>query len=279
MKARQLEPVVDEIEGEARLLWIGPKVTARVILVFHGGAFIFGMVGSLPDFWYHVQEKLEDKGKRVGIALLDYTLVPEGKFPTQLRQAVAALQYLLDSGVKPEDLQLAGDSAGAVLIHQLWSHLLHPLDGVPKVHLSAPLAGAYLMSPWASMRDNPLFYTNMNTGDLIDVPIGLYWASIVLDGIPPALLPYIEANSSPEGWLEGVDMHVKRVLFSIGTAELLRDTALKYAKMVETHHRETVIFMQEGGVHVDPYLPFLVQEKKLGTVTPFLIDWLDQNFL
>jgi len=206
-------------------------------------------------------------------------LIPDGKFPTQLRQAITALQHLLDLGVKPENIQLAGDSAGAVLIHQVLSHMLHPLEGVPQVILTAPLGGAYLMSPWAKMSDDPLFYTNLDKGDIIDVPTGIYWASIVLDGISLNLLPYVEANSSPEEWLEGVEKYVKRIFFSIGTSEILRDSSIKYAKTIEKYHKEIIIFMQEDGIHVDPYFTFLVQDKDLGPVTPFLIDWLDKGFL
>jgi len=36
MKSKQLEPVVEEIGEDARLLWVGAKVTERVILYLHG---------------------------------------------------------------------------------------------------------------------------------------------------------------------------------------------------------------------------------------------------
>lgn len=36
MKSKKLEPIVDELVNDVRLLWVRPKVTERIVLVFHG---------------------------------------------------------------------------------------------------------------------------------------------------------------------------------------------------------------------------------------------------
>jgi acetyl esterase/lipase len=46
---------------------------------------------------------------------LDYRLAPEHQSPAQLEDAVAAYTWLLDQGVPPENMVVAGDSAGAHL--------------------------------------------------------------------------------------------------------------------------------------------------------------------
>jgi len=46
---------------------------------------------------------------------LDYRLSPEYRFPAQLEDALHAYQWLLDEGVDPADLVVAGDSAGGNL--------------------------------------------------------------------------------------------------------------------------------------------------------------------
>ena len=55
-------------------------------------------------------------------------------------------------GIKREDIQILEDSAGATLIHEILSHILHPspvtVEGVPELSISAPLGGVYIMSHW-----------------------------------------------------------------------------------------------------------------------------------
>ena len=57
--------------------------------------------------------------------------MPESPFPTQLRQANAALTHLLNRGIPPENIIVGGDSAGRNLSLQLVSHVLHPLPSLP----------------------------------------------------------------------------------------------------------------------------------------------------
>ena len=77
-------------------------------------------------------------------------------------------------GIKREDIQILEDSAGATLIHEILSHILHPVtvEGVPELSLSAPLGGVYMMSPWVRLVDNErkFLYTNNYSND--DIKIG-----------------------------------------------------------------------------------------------------------
>ncbi|KDR78323.1 hypothetical protein GALMADRAFT_245442 [Galerina marginata CBS 339.88] len=277
MKSKNIEPVIDDLGEDATLFWLGPKRTDRVILYVHGGAFLFGPIESAPSYWSFVQEQLEKRGKPTAIALATYTLVPDAYFPVQIKQVVLAIQHLIKSGIKPENIQLAGDSAGANILHGVISHVLHPIEGVPKLTLSAPLAGVYMMSPWATMGDDEIIYTNQHIGDMLDVPTGLYWAGKVLGPLPASALPYLNANGAPPNWLEGVDKVVKRVLISVGGAEVLRDAVILYSKTFEKHHKDTTFFLQDNGIHIDPMLSFLVGDKDLGKLTPFVLDWLDKG--
>jgi len=201
-------------------------------------------------------------------------------FPVQLKQAILSIQHLLALGFKPENIQLVGDSAGGILIHQVFSHILHPVDGVPKLTLASPFAGAYMMSPWARLIDGEgsLLHANDKRGDMIEAATGIYWGSKVLDEAKPSAIPYLEPARTPENWLQGVDKYVQRVLISAGDLEYLRDEIVVYGKHVEEHHRDTTIIVQENGVHNDPLLDFLVGEEDLGNLTPKIVDWLDEGF-
>ncbi|KAF9481608.1 alpha/beta-hydrolase [Pholiota conissans] len=281
INSKKLPPVVEDVGEDARLFWIGPKNADRVLLYLHGGAFVFGTTASSPAFWSYMQDNLEKKGKPTSTAILDYSLVPDKMFPTQLKQTVLAIQHIVGSGVKPENIQLVGDSAGGVLIHEVISHILHPVEGVPELSLSSPFGGAYMMSPWVRLRDTPakvLETDREGRGDFLTRRAGMYWANKVLDGVPESAYPYLDANTAPDDWLRGMDKCVKRILISAGSAEVLRDEIIKYAKTVEKLHKETTTVIQENGIHVDPFFDFLVQEKDLGKLTPTILNWLDEGF-
>ncbi len=89
-------------------------------------------------------------GEHVAIAVLQYTLTPWAKHPTQLKQAASGLAHLLKSGVRPRDLIIGGDSAGGNLTAGVLGHLLHPHPEAERIELAEPLAGAFLVSPWVS---------------------------------------------------------------------------------------------------------------------------------
>ena len=88
------------------------------------------------------------------VVYLEYGLAPENKYPGQLCQLVDAVNHLLQQGVKPSQLILAGDSAGVHLIIGLLAHITKPC---PKAPAPLDLGGeqiraAVLLSPWLDMQ-------------------------------------------------------------------------------------------------------------------------------
>ena len=206
-------------------------------------------------------------------------LVPDARFPTQLKQAVLAIQHLLEMGVKPENIQIFGDSAGGTLVHEILSHFLHPVAGVPELSLSAPLGGAYMMSPWARLvdKDRVYLYNNENKGDMVTGNVLHRWGSEVLQGEPKEARPYLEANSAPQIWLSGVDRCVRRILVTAGGVECLRDEIIKYQETLKEHHKDVTFILQANGIHNDPHCDFETGEKDLGELTPQILDWFNDN--
>ena len=84
--------------------------TGAVILYFHGGSWV---VGS-PRTSQHLTAALVRRTGARAVSL-DYRLAPESPFPAAIQDAVAAYRELLGSGVPPERIILAGDSAGGGL--------------------------------------------------------------------------------------------------------------------------------------------------------------------
>ena len=244
-----------------------------------------------------MQRNLESRGIQTDAVILNYSeyristrsrvltpvilaLVPDGMFPVQLRQAVLSIQHLFTLGFEPQNIQLVGDSAGGALIHQVLSHILYPFEGIPKLTLTSPFGGVYMMSPWTRLVDGKgsLLHANEGRGDVIDPSIGTYWGPNVLVGAKSSDIPYLDPASAPNDWLQGVDKCVRRMLISAGDLELLRDEIVHYGKRVEEHLNDTTIIVQENGIHDDPFFDLLVGVESSGSLTPTILNWLEEGF-
>ena len=90
-----------------------PRHSDVTIFFLHGG----GYFTSLPDtyllFLLRLAEAILAHDVKVSIFALDYHLAPEFRYPTQLTEAIAAYEYLLqEMAIPAERVVVAGDSAG-----------------------------------------------------------------------------------------------------------------------------------------------------------------------
>lgn len=92
--------------------WVTPPepVSNRVVLFLHGGGYAF-----YPRGFYDNLSAMIAMEAKARLFALDYRLVPEHRFPSQLMDASAAYLWLLHSGVHSADILLVGDSAGGNL--------------------------------------------------------------------------------------------------------------------------------------------------------------------
>ncbi|KAL0952537.1 hypothetical protein HGRIS_006796 [Hohenbuehelia grisea] len=277
-----LSPVIEDLGHDAKLLWIGPKRTDRVLLYLHGGAYFLPPVEAALQCWRYVQNKLKSQanGVDVGVAVLKYTLLPEAGFPTPLRQTVLAIEHLLASGLHPSGLQLTGDSAGGNLIIQALLHALHPVDGVPPLKLPAPIRGAYTISPWVSLAGEGGSHLENSHADMISAQNLQFWGALVLVDVPVAQRGYVEAVHAPEAWFDGMERVVERVLITAGGAECLRDDIVRFGEMLKKHHPKVDLVVQNRGVHNDMFMDFLagLPEDQLGELTPMFIQWFAEGY-
>ena len=104
--------VVREDVGDLYAEWLIPSgaVEDEVILYLHGGAYTAGSCASHRNAVSHI-------ARAAGLRLLlpEYRLAPEHPFPAALEDGLAAYRWLLERGVRPEKVILAGDSAGGGL--------------------------------------------------------------------------------------------------------------------------------------------------------------------
>jgi acetyl esterase/lipase len=184
----------------------------------------------------------------------------------------------MSTGVQPQNIQITGDSAGGNLVLQLISHILHPLDGVRPLKLSAPIRGIYLMSPWVALTGTEGSMTSNDGSDIIGTKCINAWGKKILEGIPMSYLPYIEPIQAPEVWFKSLDTAVDRVLITAGSAECLRDPIEVFAKQICRDHDGATFWMQEHGVHDDPFLDFFFKNVKPGTLTRPILEWFATGF-
>ncbi len=80
------------------------------LLYLHGGAFVAGSPVTHRALTWRLSE-----GLAVPVYAVEYRLAPENPFPAALDDIVAAYRALLERGVAPARLFVAGDSAGGNL--------------------------------------------------------------------------------------------------------------------------------------------------------------------
>jgi acetyl esterase/lipase len=84
------------------------------------------------------------------IFALEYTLVPDACYPTQLQQTMAGYKHALSIIQDSSKVCVSGDSAGALLILSLLLHLAHTSDNEMEMDSIRP-GMAILISPWVTL--------------------------------------------------------------------------------------------------------------------------------
>jgi len=183
----------------------------RAILYLHGGGFRMGSIDSHREL---MQRLSGAAGARVlGI---DYRLTPEHAFPAPVDDALSAYRWLLDIGVRPGCIALAGDSAGGGLV-------LSCMFAARAANLELPCA-AYLMSPWTDLAaTGATFVSRAGVDPLHQRPMILNMAKAYLglsgDPLDPLASPLY-------GDLEGLPP----LLIQCGDHETILDDSVRFAE-------------------------------------------------
>ncbi|WXG39399.1 MAG: alpha/beta hydrolase [Candidatus Freyarchaeum deiterrae] len=165
----------------------------RVLLYFHGGGMIMGSPNTHRLFTITLGQLT-----KMRVLSVDYRLAPEHPYPAEPEDCTAAYKWLLSTGIKPENIVIAGDSAGGTLTLLTLVKLRN--DGVPLP------AGAVCLSPLTDFTTSgKSFYENAET-DPVLADVGIFWwipaylagadpndplvspLSADLSGLPPLLL-------------------------------------------------------------------------------------------
>lgn len=110
----------------------------RVLLYLHGGSYNAGSPSTHRALVARLARAIGARG-----LTLDYRLAPEYLFPAAVEDATEAYRWLLASGILPEHIVVAGDSAGGGLALALALALRDAGDPMP--------AGVACISPWTDL--------------------------------------------------------------------------------------------------------------------------------
>jgi epsilon-lactone hydrolase len=123
--------------------WVIPAGVGseRVILYLHGGAYNAGSTRSHRALAANIAYAAHARALTI-----DYRLAPEHPYPAALVDAFSAYKWLLELGIRPEQITVTGDSAGGGLTIALLVALRERRVPMP--------AAAVVLSPWTDLTDS-----------------------------------------------------------------------------------------------------------------------------
>jgi monoterpene epsilon-lactone hydrolase len=184
----------------------------RVVLYLHGGGFVFGLTPPHLSMGAYLAKKLATR-----LLMVDYRTAPGSPFPAALDDSVAVYHWLLDQGILPHQIGVAGDSAGGNLTITMLMKLQD--DGSPLPAAAACLSPVTDLSPRDNRRKgfkDPL---------LSPKAVKLYNRSYLGDHDPrdPLISPVF-----------GNLRNLPPLLIHAGEQETLREDAIRIADLAES---------------------------------------------
>ena len=202
----------------------------QVILYLHGGGYIIGSINTHRELASRISRA---SGARV--LLIEYRLAPESKFPAAVDDATLAYRWLLKEGFNPDNLAIAGDSAGGGLTLATLITLRDQGEPLP--------AAAVCLSPWTDLEGRgESMVTNAEKDPWLSPDSTSEIASLYLGDTDPS-----NPLASP---LHADLKELPPILIQVGTAEILLDDSRRFAERAKTAGVEVELEIWEDMIHV-----------------------------
>jgi epsilon-lactone hydrolase len=233
-----------DVEG-MKAEWIRPTgvKSGATILYVHGGGYISG---SCSDHRHHVAKVVQASG--VPALQFEYRLAPEHPYPAAFEDGMAAYRWMLAQGHQPEQMVIAGDSAGAGLTLAL-------LLGMRDQGLPLP-AAAVSSSPWTDLLLTGDSYRSNRYKCLSPLDMAVV-CSRYYGGDHDLAEPYI---SPLYGDLRGLPP----LLLMAGDDETMRDDAVSFAEKARKAGVDVTLRVGQGMGHCYPFMAPLFPEAVVG---------------
>ena len=140
----------EKIKGD--LILPRDELRGGMILYLHGGGYVCGSREYAKGFASVLSAECGMK-----VASIEYRLAPEAPYPAALDDAYYAYMTMIEKGIEPEKIILAGESAGGGLAYALCLRLR--AEGKPMP------AGIIAISPWCDLTLSGESYTKNKDSD------------------------------------------------------------------------------------------------------------------
>ncbi|KAF1927458.1 alpha/beta-hydrolase [Didymella exigua CBS 183.55] len=226
-----------------------------VVYYAHGGGFSMGSSYFYMEFLLAWVTLLKAAGYRnPALFALEYTLVPDTTYPSQLHETLAGYSYVLSLAPSSTKVVVGGDSAGATL---MLSFLLHLTEHAELRHQRPGMA--VMISPWVTIVSK----NNRNTASdfLNDESLEQYGrqyigkkASVDDPMVSPGHCKDMKrwTDASPEkGWY---------VLY--GSEEVLGPETRELISLLKSTGTHVDEWEEQGGIHAWPVASLYLGESK-----------------
>jgi acetyl esterase/lipase len=233
-----------DLGGTSALRISGDALNAEaVILYIHGGGHVFGS----PKTHSAMVAQL---AKRAGCeAILPvYPLSPESVFPRSLEVLRQAYDGLLDQGLKPAQILIAGDSAGGNLALALLAQLISDKADMP--------AGLFAFSPLTDMSySGASFQVNAPRDVILPAERAAEMTQMYLDGqdpTDPLISPlFADFTGAPPVWL------------TVGDTEILLDDTRRLFTRMKAQGVDVEMHIERDLPHVWPIFHHILPEARM----------------
>ena len=249
-----------QIIAEMKSEWLIPEGANpdKVVLYVHGGGYVSGSCNDHRGF-------VSKLAKKSGVICLtyEYRLAPEHPFPAALDDSVKMYQELLTSGYKPENILVAGESAGGGLC-------LAILLALKDRNISLPVA-AVAISPWTDLTCSSDSYQTKNKVSLAPLNSWTVFSSYYV-GDKLATSPLI---SPLFGDLKGLPP----ILINSGVDDELFDDGEKFCQKAKAAGVDVTFRKGQGMIHCYPLLAPMFPEatEAMNEIIVFVRRYLRMN--
>ncbi len=225
--------------GDMACEWVLPEngvETKPVILYAHGGGYTCGELA-----YARILAAKMAIAMQLPVFSFAYRLAPEHKYPAALEDGKKAWEYLLGEGLAPQDILLAGDSAGGNLVLCLTQWLKKEGKDLPR--------GILLFSPWTDMTATSASYEKYKIKDPI-------LNKEYIEGVREA---YIGAEEDPEDSryspLFGDFTDFPPTVIMVGKNEILLEDSKALQKKIKKSGGRAFLDVEKDGWHVYQQMP------------------------
>jgi acetyl esterase/lipase len=202
----------------------------RALVYLHGGGYVVGSVRSHRLLVAGLARACD-----MPVLSVDYRLAPEHPFPAAVEDAVAVVRFVRRSGIPPERVVLAGDSAGGGLTV---ATLLALRDGGETLP-----ATAVCISPWLDLSlSGATMRTKADVDPMLDDTRLRQWARAYLGGANPRTPTASPLFADLRG--------LPPLLVHVGTAEILLDDAVRFVTRAREAGTRVELDIWDDMIHV-----------------------------